>query len=162
MTLLARDIMQTNVVTVAADMPLSDLADLFLRERIGGAPVIEADRPGAVIGIISRTDLMRFPLYQGAVSGILGEYLRALDAGDGDDSPAPMPRPIVGELSAHTVREAMAAEPFTVAATTPVREVAQAMVAQHLHRVLVTDNSGLVGLISSLDIVRLVADGADL
>jgi CBS domain-containing protein len=161
MTLLARDIMQTEVITVPPDMPLSEAANLFFRKRIGGAPVVQGRGDGAslVLGIISRSDLMRFPLYQGAVAGMLGEYLRNLAAADGEIDAPPPPSPLCDDLAAHTVREAMAADPITVAPATPLREVAQTMLSQHMHRLLVEENGELHGLISSLDLVRLIADG---
>lgn len=163
MTLLARDIMQTRVVTVPSDMPLSDVADLLFRERIGGAPVVEprADGRGRVIGIISRTDLMRFPRYRNAVAGVIDDYVRDLAAADGIGGVEPLPAPVLEELSVHTAGVAMAAAPVCVDASTPVGDVARAMVARHLHRVLVMNGEELAGVISSLDIVRVVAEGRD-
>jgi CBS domain-containing protein len=164
MALLARDIMQTRVVTVPSDMPLSDVADLLFRERIGGAPVIEAGAGGRgrVIGIISRTDLMRFPLYRNAVAGVIDDYVRDLAAADGIGGVEPLPAPVLEELSAHAAGDAMAASPISFEAATPVRDVARAMVARRVHRVVITDGDALAGVISSLDIVRLVAEGRDL
>lgn len=159
MTLLARDIMETDVITVSPEMRLSEAAALLHRHRIGGAPVVEASADGTVVvGIISRSDLMRFPLYQGAVAGLVGEYLSNLAAADGEVVPPAPADGSFGDLSAHTVREAMAANPVTVAPTATVREVAQIMLSQHLHRVLVEENGELRGLISSLDLVRLIAE----
>ncbi len=166
MPLIAKDIMQTEIIMVAPDMPLSEVSDLLLRKCITGAPVVEPgkeDSPGAVLGIISRSDIVRFPLYQGAVTGILSEHFRDLAAAEGDSSePSPLPEPLQDVLSAHTAREAMAMRPVSVGPNTPVRDVARAMVSGHLHRALVVEDDRLVGLISALDIVGLVAEGADI
>jgi len=51
----ARDIMIKDVVAVAPDMPVAEAADLLLRYRIHGAPVVdEADQ---LVGMVSFVDL---------------------------------------------------------------------------------------------------------
>jgi CBS domain-containing protein len=51
----ARDIMTKDVVAVTADMPVGDAADLLLRYRIHGAPVV--DDAGQLVGMLSFVDL---------------------------------------------------------------------------------------------------------
>lgn len=53
----AKDIMTPNVVTVAAEAPVAEVAQTLLERRISAAPVV--DGSGAVIGIVSEGDLMR-------------------------------------------------------------------------------------------------------
>jgi CBS domain-containing protein len=48
-------------------------------------------------------------------------------------------------------------KPITAKPTTPAREVAQAMVEQGIHHVVVVDDEGIAGVVSSLDFVRRVA-----
>ena len=155
--------MQTNLVTVPPDMPLSEVSDLLFRHRISGAPVVAEGVEGsstAVLGVISRADLVRFPLYQGTVSGILSEHFRDLTAAEGvSDQGANLPEDLQDMLSQHTAREAMAMGPVSVAPDTEIREVARMLVSRHLHRALVVEGTELVGLISALDVVGLVADG---
>jgi len=52
----AGDVMTRNVVTVAGDVPLSHIADLFEKHNIKRVPVV---RDGRVVGIVSRADLLR-------------------------------------------------------------------------------------------------------
>ncbi len=52
----AGDVMTRNVVTVAGDVPLSRIADLFEKHNIKRVPVV---RDGRVVGIVSRADLLR-------------------------------------------------------------------------------------------------------
>ena len=40
----ARDVMRTGVVKVRPEMPLRELEEVLLRERIQGAPVVEGNR----------------------------------------------------------------------------------------------------------------------
>jgi len=48
---------------------------------------------------------------------------------------------------------------FKVGLDRPLRFVAQTLVDNQIHRVLVTDEGRLMGLVSSFDIVRLAAQG---
>lgn len=52
----ARDIMTAEVLTVTEDTPLDEVVDLFERRRVKRLPVL---RDGAVVGIVSRADLLR-------------------------------------------------------------------------------------------------------
>jgi CBS domain-containing protein len=54
--LAAKDVMTTQVVTIAPDASLADAADLMERSRVKRLPVTREDR---LIGIISRADLVR-------------------------------------------------------------------------------------------------------
>jgi CBS-domain-containing membrane protein len=60
------------------------------------------------------------------------------------------------------VKDAMRVQVVTCEATTPVAEVADEMVRQHVHRVVVVDGGGHkpVGIVSTLDIAALVAGRA--
>lgn len=49
-------------------------------------------------------------------------------------------------------------KPISVGPDTPIRDVARLMVEQHIHHVVVSDNSGIVGLVSSMDFVRTFAE----
>ena len=54
--ILAKDIMVTRVITLRAEMDLRDAAKLLLKNKISGAPVIDA--ANQLIGIFSEKDLM--------------------------------------------------------------------------------------------------------
>ena len=54
---LARDVMTSRVVTVAADTPLGQIARLLEKHRIKRVPVVDAG--GAVVGIVSRANLLQ-------------------------------------------------------------------------------------------------------
>ena len=50
------DVMTTQVVSVDADAPLTDIVELMEKHRIKRVPVTEKDR---VVGVVSRADLLR-------------------------------------------------------------------------------------------------------
>jgi CBS domain-containing protein len=53
----AKDIMNPKVVTVFEDTDIDDLAELFAEKRVNPVPVV--DKKGKIIGIISRSDLIK-------------------------------------------------------------------------------------------------------
>ena len=56
-SLRARDLMQTDVLTVSPEMSIVDIHRLFAEEEIHGAPVV--DDAGVVCGVVSSLDLLR-------------------------------------------------------------------------------------------------------
>jgi CBS domain-containing protein len=149
MGLRAADVMRTAVVTVAPAMPLAELEDFLLSRRIGGAPVVER---GRVIGIVSRSDVVRSLSLERSLAGMI-ETLAPAGAG----APAPAP---AAPRGTKTVRDSMVTDLVTVSPDTPLADVARVLVERHLHRVVVTQDGKLVGIITSLDLVRLIAHGA--
>jgi len=83
MAMLARDVMQSKVITVEPDMGLDEVAELLCRERISGAPVVE---DGEVIGVVSRSDLVRLPLVDNALAELVDSYDRDLAEARGESA----------------------------------------------------------------------------
>jgi len=52
-----RDVMRRGVATCAPDMPLTEVAALMARDRASAVAVVNPD--GELVGIVSRTDLVR-------------------------------------------------------------------------------------------------------
>lgn len=52
-----RDVMSRGVITCAPDTPLTEVASLMARDRAGAVAVVNRD--GELVGIISRTDMVR-------------------------------------------------------------------------------------------------------
>ena len=57
--MLARDVMTANVVAVAPETDVREIAKLLLENRISAVPVIDGE--GRLVGIVSEGDLMRRP-----------------------------------------------------------------------------------------------------
>jgi CBS domain-containing protein len=60
------------------------------------------------------------------------------------------------------VQDIMTPAAFTVRSTNSIGELARFMVCGRIHRALVVDDDKLVGIVSAFDLVRYVADTADL
>lgn len=61
-TMLVRDVMTKDVLTVTPDTMLSDASSLLLVHRIRRLPVVEN---GKIVGIVARRDLLRYTLESG-------------------------------------------------------------------------------------------------
>lgn len=86
------------VISITADVTLSDAVALLARERIGAAPVVDAD--GGVAGVFSERDVIRALGAQGGA---------ALDRTVGEAMAAPAitvtpDQPVIGALSLMTQR----------------------------------------------------------
>ena len=152
-SLTAADILTSPVLTVPEDWPVQRLARLLVDNGVSGVPV--TSKAGEVVGVVSMTDIVRHgtlparhddppgtPEY--FVGGVAAEYLREMDGFDVED-------PL-------TVGELMTPMLFEVPETATVQEIADMMVRGGIHRVLVTSRRKLVGIVSALDILKVVRD----
>jgi CBS domain-containing protein len=123
-TLMSRD-----VVTVPEDATIGDAAELIVGFDVSGLPVVDDD--GAISGVLSETDLVRFR------------------------SGAPPWR----SWHALLVRDLMTSPAVVVAADTPVHEAARAMADMRIHRLFVVDADGApIGVVSERDVIAEIAD----
>lgn len=152
--LRARDIMQAHVVTVNPGLPLADFEQLLEREGVSGLPVV--DNAG-LCGVVSRTDLIRtLADAEGSAEATLAYYQ---EVGGAAPSPTSAGRMASDQIATKVVRDIMTTELVAVSGDRPVREVAQMMVNRGVHRLLVTEGRRLLGLVTTLDLVRAIADG---
>ena len=156
----ASDIMTTSVFSVSPSMLLSDLEWEFSRRRISGAPVIEE---GKLVGMISRADIVRRIGFSHAMSDMALDYYRQLEGALEGDHPKDLERladqTLGSQLRTLLVRDAMTTHPATVTPQQSAAEIAKLMLEQSVHRVLVTEHSRVLGVVSTLDLVRLLAEG---
>lgn len=157
MNLTARDLMQTDMKTVSPDLPLPELEQRFLEDRVGGYPVLEGDH---LVGIVSRADILRRLCAERSAAEHVSDYYHVV--GDGS-APVESLESFAQRFGTRTeglrVRDVMVRLMITVEPDHTIRHVARTIVDNHIHRVLVTSERRLVGIISSIDLVRLVADG---
>jgi CBS domain-containing protein len=125
------DLMQQPVVTVDTEGTVRDAVVLLSEDHISALPV--TDRTGKMVGVVSTSDILTAEA-EGAPLG-------------------------TRDLETMTVAELMPPRPLTVSPETDVKEAAQQMLYADVHRLFVTADDRLVGVISTTDIVRAVARG---
>jgi CBS domain-containing protein len=145
-----KDVMNPDIMTVADDMTTDDLVRYLSEREISGAPVV--DIRGHLVGVVSMTDIGRhlaeppdFAELRPSSSADAGdeETLRDLGPRYLDERPA-------------TVRDVMTPAIHQVPATASVAEAARIMVERHIHRLIVTDGKEPVGIITSIDLLRVI------
>ena len=158
MELVAGEVMQRNLRTVSPDIGLPELEREFIAHGVGGFPVLEQ---GQLVGIVSRSDVIRQLTIEHHSAEVTSDFYRD-ETGFHE-----VPLETLAQLNARVgerieqlrVRDVMSCRLFKVGLDQPLRFVAQTLVENQIHRVLVTDEGRLMGLVSTLDIVRLVAHG---
>jgi len=151
MKLRARDLMQTELITVSPETPLISVHQLFVEEEINGAPVV--DEQGDVLGVISSLDLVRAVQDEYGSGGTGPAYFREDLLYSGPDWTR-APQDLQDRLGQLTAIDVAIREIVSVAPTATVAEIARTMRSQRIHRVLVVDDGRLVGLISTFDLLR--------
>ena len=177
-----RDIMTTDVITVAPELTIRDAMGLLASRHISGAPVVAG---GKVVGVITSTDLMGFAadlpgappqeeqadfeeLSAGDDEAVereiepLGSFFTDLWEDAGADAAvrfAEVRRPEWNELDAHTVEEAMSRAPiFQVPGDMTLPAAADFMRDHAIHRVMVTERNAFAGIVTGTDLANAVAD----
>jgi CBS domain-containing protein len=143
-----QEIMTPSVLVVPESMTAGELATFLTDNEISGAPVI--DSRGHAVGVVSLSDLARVASEEGMVSrdhSSPTEYLR----GRNEESEW-----LRGWEESYD-REDM--ERLHVTEETRIPDVARLMVLGHLHRVLVLRDGKVVGIVSSMDLLELLAEG---
>jgi CBS domain-containing protein len=154
----ARDIMTREVFTVGPELSLIDLERDLAAHRVTGAPVVEH---GKLVGIVSRSDVDRRLNRERSHSAGMATFYLTVDPGE-EERPLPDPtQSALEELRHLRVRDVMTPTIVSVPPEAPIRDVARVMDEHRIHRLLVLDGGELRGLISALDLVRVLARGLD-
>ena len=154
-------LMTRRVLTVPETMTARELALFLAEHEVSGAPVIGANRKP--VGVVSTFDLARLTSEGVAWSGEARQsFYRTTELDDevmaelyglGELGEAP---PDGGET---LVRDFMTPIVQSVDEETPVAEVARLMLGGHYHRLLVTRGDDLAGIVTSMDLLAVLAEG---
>jgi len=147
-----QDVMNPDIMTVADDMTTDELVQFLNEREISGAPVV--DGQGHLIGVVSMTDIGRHLAEPSEFASARAEFYRDL----GDEVTLEDLGQRYVEERVVTVRHVMTPVIHHVAATATVAEAARIMVDRHIHRLVVTQGRQPVGMITSIDLLRVVAE----
>lgn len=181
--LSVRDLMSTDVVAVSPELSIRDALELLTERHIGGAPVMT---DGRVVGVVTAADLLAFeagtapaPVEREDQLEV-GELAPTLEELEDEETVPPsafftewwtdagadvvergrsVAQPEWDVLAERTVAEAMSTSLLWVAPQEPVARAAALMGSREVHRLLVLERGRLVGILTTTDIARAVADG---
>ncbi len=152
--LTARDIMNADVITVAEDMTVQELAALFTEKMISGTPVV--DDAGKLVGVVSLSDIVRTGTQR---SGITIDPLKSAYYLQGWEDKVSEDELEDLRFEAHTdalVRDIMTTAIFGVPETMPISEMADTMIRGRIHRLIVTRGERVVGIVTTLDMLTAI------
>lgn len=157
MEITVADLMTKRVITLTPEMTLKEMDAVLVKSGVSGAPVTER---GRLVGVASQADVVR-TLWEGQHEAT---RFAAYHSG-----PLPIPigalekilkdAPGVGDSMLHRkIRDIMTTDPQVAHPEDPISEVAERMVRDQIHRMPVTETGTgkLVGIITSLDLVRAI------
>ena len=148
--MLISDIMTKKVVTVAPEMDIHKLAELFVSRNISGAPVV--DKNGKMLGIVTEEGVVfqdkkvHLPTFISLSVGFL-----ALGAGRYNEE--------IKKITANKVSDIMEKDCVSISANMTVEDTATLMLEKEAYYLPVMDNDKLAGVVTKKDIVRAIAKG---
>ncbi len=173
-----RDIMRTDVVTAHPDHTVRELTRLLAEHGISGVPVVTDS--GEVLGVVSSSDVIQVAAGSDSipVTGARWVQLSApentVDPEDPEADPfseyfLPEEAPVMapgweagaadGPMDQLSVSDIMTPVTFTVEGTATLAELADFLVRGGIHRALVLDEGRLAGIVTAMDVLRVVAAG---
>lgn len=157
--LTAKDIMNANVVLVHDDMSVHELAATLTQHGISGAPVLNGD--GRLVGVVSLSDIVANDGKRQAISG--GEHVGDFFLqGWEDELDETDMRPFhVVEDEGMTVGDILTSVIYKVDESTDIATMADTMIQGRIHRLVVTRDDAVVGIVSTLDMLKAVRGLAD-
>jgi len=156
-SILLKDIMSQNVISVKKDTSLKELMELFLNNEISGVPVVNED--DVAIGIVSKSDIIRSEKEIGEkirkeMSDAERPFCESSDAGysqfDVSFQEATYCTSLVANIMQPTV--------ISLEENDTIVKAINVMVTNRIHRVCVNRKNGKVaGIISTFGILKAIA-----
>lgn len=179
--LTLRDMMTPDPVTLEPDMSLRDAIVRLTDEGISGAPVVSGRR---LVGVVSATDILEFQSSNPGVPAYREEQREWGELGPADqweedvtDPPAAYfsemwpdagadvvermaesEGPEWDALGEHVVGEVMTRKVLALSPEASPVEAAKLMIERQIHRLIVAEDHTLLGIVSTMDFVRAVAE----
>ncbi len=155
--LTAADVMKVAVKTVPPTFSLPQLERELLAAKVSGFPVVD---DGKLVGVVSRSDVVRQICREREIAERTSDfYFDEIGFYEAEMETFKDIADRVGErIEGLLVRDVMTRNPRTIPWNYPISEIARQFAAHGVHRLPVTDEGTLVGIVTTMDLVRLIAD----
>lgn len=173
--------MQKDVITVPIDMSVREVIRVMADNEISGVPVIDESKNAA--GVISASDIVRLAASEleipaGEAMLDMASQENELPEPQEDESGEPrayfvypdtspllvvprMQRLAVSGFDEMTAADIMTPAAYSVSPDVTIWEMARFLVKSRIHRALVVEDHRLVGIVTSFDVLRVVAGDAE-
>lgn len=147
-------IMTRDIIAFAPESSVVTASRVLASKHVGGAPVV--DEKGRPVGVVTLTDLVDPDRHRSDGDGE-SLYYRILE-GECDLIGTVSTDDIPGE---GIVGDVMSPYAFSVSPDTTLMDAIRLMVSDNIHRLLVVDAGKLVGIVSSMDMLKAMASYAE-
>ena len=152
--LTAKQVMTLEVLAVEADWSIERLSEFLIVNSISGSPV--QSKEGNLIGVVSLTDIVHHETqHEIDPQWPHDYYLHALERQCAREEVTSFR---IEAEPLKTVRAIMTPMIFQVTEDTSVQQVADMMIKNRIHRVFVTRDEKVVGIISTPDMLEVIRD----
>jgi CBS domain-containing protein len=142
------ELMNPDVVALRPEHSVTEAQQILAERRVSGAPVV--DDTGRVVGVVSQNDLVRKATHPDTATQAGHFFSSVEDYADLGSTPVP--------AGSTRVADVMNKRVYSVNRDTGVAVAANIMRERRIHRLIVTDKGVLVGIVTSLDLLRVVEE----
>lgn len=155
----AKELMKKRIICFDPEDSIFDVARIFAREDISGAPVVENDR---LIGIVSISDIVKFMTTKMTDASIIEHDPSSLSflllnvakmGKDYLDFKKEMER-----LSKTKVKDVMSKEVLVISPDTTLIEIAELMEKKDVNRLPVIERDKIIGMVSRADLLKALIE----
>jgi len=147
-------IMHSQVLCAEDTWSMEQLARFFTDQQISGAPVVDGN--GVLVGVVSLTDIVRQAgarEFQTESHSTHDYYLSTLERQVTQEEMANFH---VEQESPSAVSDIMTPMIFQVNENATIQEAADTMVKGHIHRLFVTRDNKISGVVTALDMLEVI------
>lgn len=142
MQFYVKDIMSTELVTVKEDTTIRDLIKTFADKDILGVPVLNKD--GYVAGVVSSIDILK---NESSHSFYHDPFMRNFEMNLLEDA----------RFFDQPVSSIISDDIYSISPDETISRMARLMYDKKIHRLLVTEYNKLVGVVTTFDLLKLLA-----
>jgi CBS domain-containing protein len=145
----AKDIMSRNVITVHGELKVNDLIDVFIENGISSAPVV--DNKDKLIGIVTKTDII------GHFMDLDLDLTVKMGLKDLMDSSPDLEKISIASETQLDVASIMSPNPISARESWTAVKLAETMLDNRVHRLVITKGKKLTGIVSTIDLISHIA-----
>ncbi len=149
-----KDFMRKELLTAYEGWSIKKLSAFFVKHKISGAPVIAADNE--LVGVVTQSDIVRFESREPSeremkklVEQFCGPFGGTIDQAE--------IRRMQGKANEYcTVNSIMTPSVISTDVNTPLEKACHTIIKMGIRRLFVTEKGILIGVISAMDILKLL------
>lgn len=152
----AGQIMSEGLLTVCETWSIQTLIAFFNEKKLSGAPVLSKNKD-KIVGVVSLSDVLNFdmnPHHSMGENPMSQYYYNSLEG----ISPDELGLSEGNQHLTHLVSEIMTPEVISADVDTPVTKIASLMCKRGIHRVFISKNDEICGVVTTLDILQLIGE----